>query len=662
MLRKTILIISLTLTACATNYTDRINSVSSPDEKIRVNFFLDEGAPTYNVIFEGDTLFKNSSLGIQFKNFEPMNSNFEIIDVEENNFNESWEPVWGTDSVIFNNYNEAKFYLKKNNPSGNEMILTFRVFNDGLGFRYKFPEGGDSVFITSEDTYFNFANDMQAWWIPDDYDSYEHLYKNTKMSELEGVNTPATFESGDSLFVSLHEAALFDYAGMTLVRDKNNLLALKSELVPWADGIKVKTKTPFKTPWRTIQISKTPGGLVESHILQNLNEPSKITDASWIKPMKYIGIWWGMHIDKNTWMQGERHGATTDEAKRYIDFASENNISGVLIEGWNEGWETWLTEGAEFNFLKAYDDFDIVEVTDYAKEKGVVIIGHHETGGNVPVYERQLDSALALYNELGIPAIKTGYAGKIYPEGEHHHGQKMVNHYNEVVRKAADHKIMIDAHEPIKPTGESRTYPNMMTREGVRGTEYQAWGGGNPPEHLTVLPFTRMLAGPIDYTPGIFDLRFEEYKPNDKVLSTLANQFALYVVIYSPMQMAADLPENYLDKMNAFQFIKDVPVDWDESKVLQAKIGDYVSIARRAGDNWYIGSVTDENARELQINLDFLEEGKTYLAVIYEDGEGADYETNPQPYKIREVEVMKGDVIKANLARGGGQAVEIKFI
>jgi alpha-glucosidase len=528
-----------------------------------------------------------------------------------------------------------------------------------VGFRYEFPEQANlkDFEIMSEETQFLFPGDPTAWWTPADFDSYEHLYTTGPLHSLDAANTPVTLKTDDGLYLCIHEADLTDYAGMTLARVDEPAVGLSSSLVPWPDGSKVKGAAPFKTPWRTIQISTWPGGLVESSLVLNLNEPCVIEDTSWIKPMKYIGIWWGMHIDKYTWHIGDRHGATTENAKRYIDFAARHGIPGVLIEGWNTGWDRWGQEGA-YDFVTPYPDFDLPAVVAYARSKGVVIIGHHETGGDVPTYEKQLDKAFSLYSDLGVPAVKTGYAGAIYPRGYHHHGQWMVRHYRMVVKKAAEYRLMLDVHEPIKDTGISRTYPNMMTREGVRGTEYNAWETGNPPEHMTILPFTRMLAGPLDYTPGIFDLTFDAHKPNNRVHSTLANQLALFVVLYSPMQMAADLIENY-EGHPAFTFIEAVPVAWDETRVLNGEIGDYVTIARRSGAEWYIGSITDENARVLSVDLKFLEPGRAYTARIYADAPDAHYETNPTAYEIREQCVTRDTILNLELAPGGGQAIAL---
>jgi alpha-glucosidase len=633
------------------------HSVRSPDERIEVKFALIDGTPHYEVACAGKAVVMPSPMGFTFRGAEPLDGGFEVEDTSEREFRETWTPVWGQRSEIENHYQELTVRLKEQAAPHRLMNIVFRAFNDGVAFRYEFPgqDGLKDFEIMSEETRFALAGNHTTWWIPADFDSYEHLYKETPLDIVLAVNTPVTMKTEDGLYVSLHEADLTDYAGMTLSRVKGEAYTLKTTLVPWPDGSKVKGSTPFKTPWRTIHISTSPGGLVESSLILNLNRPCLIEDTSWIKPMKYIGIWWGLHIGKETWHEGPRHGATTENAKRYIDFASKHGIPGVLIEGWNTGWDRWGQEGA-YDHVTPYADFDLEEVVRYAGDRRVAIIGHHETGGDVTTYDEQIEFAFRLYKKVGISAIKTGYAGKIFPRGQYHHGQWMVRHYRMVVEKAAKHGIMLDVHEPIKPTGISRTYPNMMTREGVRGTEYNAWSEGNPPEHVTILPFTRMLAGPLDYTPGIFDLTFEEFKPHNRVHSTLASQLALYVILYSPLQMAADLIENY-ENHPAFDFIKEVPVDWDETKVVNGEIGDYVTIARRRGDSWYVGSVTDENARALTVDLSFLKAGRTYRARIYSDAPESDFETNPAAYRISEQQVTRDTILSAELARGGGQAI-----
>ncbi len=637
-------------------------SLQSPDKSIRVNFQLSNSTPTYQVIIDEDTVIGSSQLGFKFKNIPPMIKGFKIMGVVHSSFNEKWEPVWGQFSEIKDNHNEMLVKLIQNDSLRRKMNIRFRAFNDGVAFRYEFleQENMDIVLISSEETYFNFNGDYTAWWIPGDYDSYEYLYNKTKLSEIDSANTPVTIQEKREHYISIHEAALTNYSGMTLQKIDSNEVIFKSKLVPYPDGIKVKTKTPFVTPWRTIQLGRKPGDLVESTMILNLNEPNKLNDVSFIKPMKYVGIWWGMHIGKWTWHKGAKHGATTENAIKYIDFAAQNGFGGVLFEGWNRGWDNWGGRDA-FNFIEPYDDFDINRISEYAKEKGVQIIGHHETGGDVPNYERQIDSAFAYYKKLGITSVKTGYAGGIYPRGYHHHGQWMVNHYRKVVELAAEYGIAIDVHEPIKPTGISRTFPNMMTREGARGMEYNAWSEGNPPSHTCILPFTRLLGGPLDYTPGIFDLLFNDYRKENRVHSTLAKQLALYVVIYSPLQMAADLIENYED-VPAFKFIKEVPTNWDDTKVLNAEIGEYVTIARRNGIEWFIGSITNEEPRKIKINLDFLEEDKKYIAEIYSDGKDANYQTNPYSLTIKEQKVKATDSIELQLASGGGAAIKISYI
>ncbi len=634
-------------------------AVSSPDSRLDVVFSVVDGAPHYEVAYDGAAVILPSTMGFTFRREPPMKTGLAIERTAGRTFDETWKPVWGQRSEIRNRYNELAVSLREEDEPYRRMNIIFRVFDDGVGFRYEFPDqaGLRDFEIMSEETQFVFAGDHTAWWTPADFDSYEHLYAEGPLHEIDTANTPVTMKTEAGLYIAIHEADLTDYAGMTLARMQGRVLGLVSSLVPWPDGARVKGTTPFRTPWRTIQVATRPGGLVESSLILNLNEPSVIVDTSWIKPMKYIGIWWGMHIDKYTWHTGDRHGATTENAQRYIDFAAAHGIPGVLIEGWNTGWDRWGQEGA-YDFVTPYPDFDLEQVVEYARGKGVVIIGHHETGGDVPGYERHLDEAFALYRDLGVPAVKTGYAGAIFPRGYHHHSQWMVRHYRMVVERAARYGLMLDVHEPIKDTGISRTYPNMMTREGVRGTEYNAWESGNPPEHMTVLPFTRMLAGPLDYTPGIFDITFDEYKPLNRVHSTLANQLALMVVLYSPMQMAADLIENY-DGHPAFAFVETVPVDWDETRVVNGEIGDYITIARRSGAEWYLGSITDEHARVLTVDLELLEPGKTYAARIYADAPDAHFRTNPAAYEIREQEVMRGDVLTIELAPGGGQAIAL---
>ncbi len=642
--------------------TYSLNAVQllSPNGNVSIQFELRDGIPEYQVDFFGSAVVAPSKLGLELQSGSHLAGPFSLKSVRYDTHDEYWEPVWGTTDVTRNHYNELTVELAEIRLPTREMHLTFRAYDDGAAFRYLLPyqDQLQEINITDELTEFNLSEDGTAWWIPNDYDSYEHLYAATPVSEVTGANTPLTIKSAGGYHISIHEADLTDYAGMTLVPAFPGGTAFDCELVPWPDGVKVKTAAPCRSPWRTIQVSRGAAGLAESSLILNLNEPSRIADTSWIKPMKYIGIWWGMHIGKYSWGLDSKHGATTANAIRHIDFAAEYDIPGLLIEGWNEGWENWGQDGA-FSFTRPYSDFDIDHITEYARQKGVQLIGHHETGGDVPTYEKQLDDAFAFYRDLGINAVKTGYAGQIRPVGQHHHGQWMVNHYRSVVEKAAEYGIMIDAHEPIKPTGIERTWPNMMTREGVRGMEWNAWSEGNPPEHTTILPFTRGLAGPIDYTPGIFDLHFDMFKKDNRVHTTLAKQLALYVVLYSPVQMAADLPENYRDN-DAFEFIRRVPCDWDETRILSAEIGDYVVTARRNDSTWYIGGITDESARQLDVSFDFLDPDRAYLITVFEDGHSADWESNPYPVNIREFFCNEFTVMKIRMAPGGGMAAEIK--
>jgi alpha-glucosidase len=628
----------------------------SPDGKIQLKFELLQQKAHYSISFEQQELIKPSLLGFHFIDRAPLFDSLQVDSVSQSTTDEVWRPVWGTDASISNAYNQLIVYLSETDSLHRKFELVFRTFNDGIAFRYRLPaqDNLDQFRITSELTEFNFAQDFTAWWIKGEFGTYERLYKQTPLSQICSANTPITMKSENGIHISIHEAALTDYAGMTLKKKTVQKHSFHCELAPWPDGVKVIGQTPFVTPWRTFQIADEPGKLIESHLIENLNEPCKIEDTSWIKPMKYVGIWWGMHIGTNTWYIGEKHGATTAQALKYMNFAAANGIKGILIEGWNLGWDTWGTEENIQNFTTPYPDFDLPRLAAYAQKKELYLIGHHESGGNVPEYEKQLDNALDLYQSLGIHAVKTGYAGRMSPEGQYRHGQFMVRHYREVVKKMAEHQIMVDAHEPIKPTGIRRTWPNMMTREGVRGMEYNAWSDGNPPEHTTILPFTRMLAGPLDYTPGIFNIKFDP-SGEHRVYTTLAKQLALYVVLYSPLQMAADLIENY-EGQPAFKFIRDVPVNWDETKVLNAQIGDFVTIARRQGDSWYMGSITDEQPREMQIALDFLGKDRTYEVQMYRDAAETGYETNPTAIKIEQFKVDSEDTLKVRLIKSGGFA------
>lgn len=644
--------------------------VFSPDKNIELKFKLHNSQAYYQVSFKNKPVVNLSRLGFEFKNQKNLDSNFEVVDVKISTENTKWQQVWGEKRIISNHYNMAEIKLQEKSKLARTLSLKFKVYNDGLGFRYEIPQqkGVDSIYITNELTEFNLAQDYSTWFNPANFDSYEMLYQNKPASKVESANTPVTFESEDQKqFLSIHEANLTNYAGMTLKKTKAT--NFQANLVPWPNGVKVKAKLPLKTPWRTIQLADKASGLIESSLILNLNEPNKLEDVSWIKPSKYIGIWWGMHLGTQTWTLGDRHGATTKNMKQYIDFAHKNNIPLVLAEGWSTGWEQWGTPKA-FDFVTPYKDFDLKAIVAYAKERGVGIIGHHETGGDSQYYEEQMDKAFSLYRSLGMHNLKTGYAGGIVPRGQFHHGQYMVNHYRKVVETAAKYQITINAHEPIKPTGIRRTYPNMMTREGARGMEWNGWSDGNPPAHLVTLPFTRILAGPMDYTPGIFDLLYKnagkriKWNGNDKgtsrINTTLAKQLAMYVILYSPMQMASDLIKNY-EGHPAFQFFRDVPANWQDTKVLNAKIGEYLTIARKDwdNDNWFIGSATNEKARECTISLDFLDADKKYEATIYADGEGAQWKTNPYAYKIEKRLVTSKDKLSIKLAEGGGQAISL---
>ncbi len=632
-------------------------NVKSPDGNINVTFQVHDGIPYYNLEFKNQIIIKDSKLGFEFDSMPAFKDHFRVESAKTETKDETWTQPWGEVKNIRNNYNSLSVILKEKSALKRTLIIDFKVFNDGIGFRYEIPEQPElkQFKIMDELTEFNFVQDFNAWWIPaygTEMD-YEYLFNNNKLSELkENVHTPLTMTFGDSLYLSIHEAALVDYAAMTL--KPLGLGKLKCDLVPWSTGEKVRAKTPLKTPWRTIQIAGKAGDLITSYLILNLNEPNKLGDVSWIKPGKYDGIWWGMHIKNNTWEMGPKHGATTENVLKMIDFAAENNISAVLVEGWNQGWENDWSLG-KFNFSKPYADYDIEKISKYANEKHIGIIAHNETGANVENYEQQMEDAYAFCRKYGIHRLKTGYVNK-QPK-EFHQSQFMVNHYNKVMEMTAKSQIMLDVHEPVKGTGLRRTYPNMMTREGARGTEYEAWSSGNPPSHTTILPFTRCLAGPLDYTPGIFNLLFDK-KSNFRIQTTLAKQLALYVVIYSPLQMVPDLPENYKGNP-AFKFIQDVPTDWEETKVLNASIGDFVTIARkdRNSDDWYLGSITDENTREFSLNLDFLDAGKNYTAEIYADGQDASMELKPLSIDIHNKQVNSKTIFKIKLAAGGGQAI-----
>ena len=678
--------------------------ILSPSKKISLSFSItSEGKPAYKVSYSNKEIVQESVLGVALKDQEALDHGFVLVQQESKSVNETWQPVLGEQSIIQNNYNQVTYFLLQK-ATNRKLNIIFRVYNDGVAFRYEFPKQDQLNYfvISDEKTTFNLVENHKAFWIPGDYDSQEYAYSETKLSEIDNskldlnngiglksiasphrVQSPLMLKSPSGVYINIFEAAVVNYPVMHLDVDVNNF-DLKADLVPNPIGDKAYLQAPCVAPWRTIMISNDARDIVGSKMILNLNDPSKISDTSWIKPMKYVGIWWEMHIGKATWdyagsqnaqnaADGQlkpsgKHGATTANTKRYIDFAAKHGFDGVLVEGWNVGWEDWFGNWKEnvFDFITPYPDFNLKEVTDYAQSKGVKMIMHHETSGSVANYERHLDRAFELMQQYGYPAVKSGYVGRIIPRGEFHDGQTMVNHYNFVAQRAADYKLMVNSHESSRPTGYSRTYPNYIAAEAARGNEFNAWSVGNPPMHETILPFTRLLGGPMDYTPGIFEIKMNVYDAakKEQVHTTLAKQLALYVTMYSPLQMAADLPENYEKHLDAFQFIKDVAVNWDQSIYLEAEPGDFLTVARKTKgkDEWFLGAITDENARMTTIPLNFLTKGKTYKATIYEDGKGADWEKNPKSYAIKTIQVTSNTKIKLNLANGGGTAISFTLI
>ncbi len=660
-------------------------TLGSPEGLNTVRFFIKDGRFGYTVAHKNSTVIDSSFIGFEFRDLPAFGDGLEVLTVTKEKLSETWEMPWGEQRLVQNNYHEIVIELGETGELKRRMDVICRVYDDGVGFRYRFPEQDNlgEILITDEHTEFALTGDHDVWWIPGDWDIYEHLYTHTKFSGIDAiskrdhpnlaqtyipenaVNTPVTMKTSEGLYLSFHEANLTDYPGMTLKVDAANL-TMTSELVgsELLGGKAVKT-TPFVTPWRTIQIADRAGDLIESNLIVNLNEPNKLGNVSWFTPMKYIGIWWEMHMEVSSWdMASGKHGATTEHTKDYIDFAAENNIGGVLVEGWNTGWEHWIgfddREGV-FDFVTPYPDYDLNDVVQYAREKGVEIIMHHETSAAPRTYDQQMDTAYSLMESLGIHSVKTGYVGKIIPEGEYHHGQWMVNHYRRALLKGAEHKVAINAHEPIKATGIRRTYPNAISREGLRGQEFNAWSveKGNPPEHLPTVVFTRMLAGPIDFTPGIFKIKLAPEKPGFQINTTLAHQLGLYVVIYSPIQMAADLIENY-EGNDAFQFIREVGVDWERTEVLDGDVGDFVVIARkeRETENWFVGGITGTAARTYTLNLEFLDPG-SYTARIYKDAPDAHWNDNPTAYVIDEITVRNTDEVVIDMAEGGGFAISL---
>ncbi|MBO9706816.1 MAG: glycoside hydrolase family 97 protein [Caulobacter sp.] len=657
--------------------TDGRECASSPGKVIEVCVFAKDGRAFYEVSRKGKPVLAPSILGLEFGG-EPAVRITGLGDVRRSASNTTWEQPWGEQRVIRDNHAEMTVSLAGDTPLNRRFDVTFRVFDDGLGFRYAYDgvPAGQAVSVVEDRTQFRPVGAYQAWWYEGlGQERDEYLYKQTDARRITLAETPLTLRrdpvAGEpGLYLSFHEAALVDFPSMLLAGDGAGTLTAR--LMPWPDGVLAKKTGPFTTPWRTVLIGETAGELADSRIELNLNEPSKIADTSWIKPGKYVGVWWEMHLERSTWGSGPIHGANTANTERYMDFAAKYGFDGVLVEGWNKGWDgDWISNGEKFSFTEAYPDFDIKAITDYGRKKGVKLIGHNETAGAVLNYEAQLEDAMKLYESVGISQVKTGYvrhSGTILDqEGgqQWFAGQFMVRHNLHVAEVAARHHISIDAHEPVKDTGLRRTWPNMLSREGARGQEFNAWGNPtNPPEHTVILPFTRMLAGPMDFTPGIFDVVHGKADLNRRGQSTLAVQLALYVVLYSPVQMAADLPENYEARPDAFQFIRDVPTDWEASKTLQGEIGDYIVVARqpRGGKDWFLGALTDETARKLSQPLTFLTPGKRYEAQIYADGPGADYVTNTTALTVSKKVVTSKDVLDFDMAPGGGAAVRFRAL
>jgi glucan 1,4-alpha-glucosidase len=674
--------------------------ISTELNSVKLSFQLGEGGhPLYSVYYSGKPVVGWSRLGFLLTEADPLDANFELLGTERQSADSSWKPVWGEVSTIRDRHETLLVHLRQGN-SRRLLDIEFRVFADGVGFRYLFPkQNGLKYFVVSgEQTEFNMTGDHQAFWIPGDYDTNEYPYTHSALSAIDNrhlvetstaiavrvapdrnaVQTPLMMKTADGLYINIHEAALVDYPAMQL-HVNNTSYQLTASLIPDAYGNKAYLHAPFKTPWRTIIVSSRATDILSSKMILNLNEPSTIANTSWIRPMKFVGVWWEMQTGKSTWnysdypdstdasgqlIPNHKHGANTANVKRYIDFAAANGIGGVLVEGWNTGWEDWFGNWKEnvFDFVTPAPDFDLKELVAYARSKGVELIMHNETSGSATNYERQMDTAFRFMVAHGYHSVKTGYVGKIIPRGEHHDGQWMINHYLRVAKKAAGYQVMVDMHEPMRPTGLQRTYPNWLASEAARGNEYNAFSTGNAPEHETILPFTRLMGGPMDYTPGIFKLNHFSSDTSRRVHTTLAKQLALYVTIYSPLQMAADLPENYEAHPDAFQFIKEVPTDWDDTKVLGAEPGDFILIARKekGAGNWYIGAVTNENSRELTADLSFLDKGQQYEATIYGDGPKADWLLNPGDYSIKKISVNQSSHLILKLAKGGGAAVSIR--
>lgn len=680
----------------------RAESIQSPNGVLQLNVEVKGGTPFYKLDFKGRPVVKESRLGLELKDGNHLLEGFVMEKADSSSFDETWNPVWGEVAKIRNQYKELAVTLSQP-ATDRSLIIRFRLYDDGVGFRYEFPRQKNLNYfvIKEEHSQFAMAGDHTAFWIPGDYDTQEYDYTESRLSEIRGLmkgaitpnssQTPFSptgvqislqMKSDEGLYINIHEAALVDYPCMHLNLDDKNLV-FESWLTPDAKGDKGYMQTPCQSPWRTVMVSDDARELLASNLILNLNEPCKLEDTSWIKPVKYVGVWWEMITGRSTWAYtdelpsvklGEtdyrkttpngRHAANTQKVKQYIDFAARHGFDQVLVEGWNEGWEDWFGQSKDyvFDFVTPYPDFDVKELNRYAASKGVKLMMHHETSASVRNYERHMEKAYQFMNENGYNAVKSGYVGNIIPRGEYHYGQWMVNHYLYAVKKAAEHKIMVNAHEAVRPTGLCRTYPNLIGNESARGTEYESFGGSKP-FHTTILPFTRLMGGPMDYTPGIFETRVCKINPNNNsfVHSTLVRQLALYVTMYSPLQMAADLPENYERFMDAFQFIKDVAVDWDDSKYLEAEPGDFITVARKAKGtgNWFIGNTSDENGHQSKLSFDFLDPGKKYIATVYLDGKDAHYETNPQAYTIRKGIVTNKTKLQLQAAPGGGYAISL---
>ena len=679
---------------------------TSPDGNVVLSFSLKaDGTPTYKMTYKGKPVINESTLGFTLKKDEPLTNHFKVVSDSKSTFKETWKPVWGEEKEILNHYNELLVQLKQD-KTNRLMNIRFRVYNEGVGFRYEFPTQKELTYfvIAEENTQFAMTGDHTAWWIPGDYDTQEYDYNESKLSEIRGlmkqsmtdnvsqfvfsptgVQTALMMKTKDGLYINLHEAALVDYSLMNLNLDDKNFI-FQSWLTPDAKGDKGYLYTPTKSPWRTVMVSDDARNILASRLILNLNDPCALADTSWIKPVKYIGVWWEMITGKSSWAYTNdlptikldevdytkvkpngTHAANNEKVRRYIDFAAQHGFDQVLVEGWNVGWEDWFGHRKDyvFDFITPYPDFDIKALNDYAHAKGVKLMMHHETSGSTRNYERHMKAAYELMNKYGYNSVKSGYVGDILPIGEHHYSQSTINHYLYAIKEAAKHKIMVNAHEAVRPTGLCRTYPNLIGNEAARGTEYEAFGG-NKPFHTTILPFTRLQGGPMDYTPGILETEVKNVNPNNtsQVRSTLAKQLALYVTMYSPLQMAADLPENYERFADAFQFIKDVPVDWQESVYLEAEPGRYITVARKDkhSDNWYVGNTSNENGHTSELLLNFLDKNKKYEATIYADAKNADWQTNPKAYTITKQKVNAKTKLKLTAAKGGGYAISIKEI